>query len=122
VFPPPVVHVRVSRSFAGSATGCATGLEFVALAGSLSFGTGPGQLTGRPLCPFVHTTGRPFGALPRPVVGAAGAAAGAVGAVVVTGGLEAAPAGSATEDAVTPAQTTPEIAAAVRARLRASRG
>jgi hypothetical protein len=60
VFPPPVVHVRVSTSVAGSVTGCVTDAVFVAAAGSLLLGTRPGQSTGRPFAPLVHTTGPPL--------------------------------------------------------------
>src|SRR6266545_6097839 len=55
VLPPPVVHVRVSTSWAGSVTGAVTTAWLFALAGSLDAGSWPGQLTGRPFSPSVHT-------------------------------------------------------------------
>src|SRR4029453_4259058 len=62
VFPPPVVQVRVSTSGAGSVTGCVTSAWFLAPAGSLDAGTGPGQWTGCPFSPFVHAAAAPFSA------------------------------------------------------------
>jgi hypothetical protein len=59
VFPPPVVHVRVSTRVAGFVTGCVTGAVFVAPEGSLFLGTLPGQLTGFPFEPLVQTAGPP---------------------------------------------------------------
>ncbi len=53
--PPPVVHVRVSTSWAGSVTGVVTTAWLFALAGSLDVGSWLGQLTGRPSSPSVHT-------------------------------------------------------------------
>jgi hypothetical protein len=57
VFPPPVVHVRVSTSAAGAVTDCATRAWFFAPVGSFDAGTGAGQWTGRPGGPLVHAAG-----------------------------------------------------------------
>ena len=54
VFPPPVVHVRVSTIGAGSVTAWVTVAWFFAPAGSLVAGTAPGQWTGRPFDPLVQ--------------------------------------------------------------------
>src|SRR2546423_1319972 len=57
VLPPPVVHVLVSTSEAGSVIGCVIRAWFLAPAGSLDAGTGPGQLIRCPFGPLVHTAG-----------------------------------------------------------------
>jgi hypothetical protein len=103
VFPPPVVHVRVSTSGAGSVTACVTTARFFAPAGSLEAGTGPGQLTGCPFGPLVHAAGET-----EPVL----ALAGTVGTLELGLGAGLGPASAAAGAAVKDA-ATPRTAAAI---------
>src|SRR6266567_5603329 len=105
VFPPPVVHVRVSTRGAGSVTGCVTCAWFFALAGSLDAGTGSGQWTGCPFGPLVHAAGGTVSAL----LGLVATLELGLGAGL---GLGAAAAGAALKDVAPPrtvAATSPTI-------------
>src|SRR5262249_12676592 len=60
VLPPPLVHVRVSTSVAGSLTGWVSGVVLRAPAGRFPGGTGLGQSAGLPSGPLAQGTGLPF--------------------------------------------------------------
>src|SRR5215472_763228 len=56
VLPPPLVHVRVSTSVAGSLTGWLSGVVLRAPAGRFPGRTGLGQSVGLPFGPLAHGT------------------------------------------------------------------